>query len=72
VRWARTARHLASSGLRVVAVMIDPESFGGAPGAALIAAELEVAGLTPIVIRRGANWAELFDRARPRVTKWIE
>lgn len=67
VRWARTARHLASSGLRVVAVLVDPESFGGVPGVAKVAAELEVGGITPIVIERGSDWVGKFDRARVRV-----
>jgi uncharacterized protein (DUF58 family) len=66
VRWARTARHLASTGLRVVSVLIEAESFGGPPGAAHVAAELEVAGLTPIIVRRGANWVDLLERTRMR------
>jgi uncharacterized protein (DUF58 family) len=71
-RWARVARHLSSSGLRVVAVLIDPESFGGYTGTAQIVAELEVGGLTPIVVRRGANWVDSFDRSQPRVAHWSE
>ena len=72
VRWARTARHLSSSGLRVVAVLVDPELFGGEPGAAQIAAELEVSGITPLIVRRGASWVDVFDRSQPRVTKWVD
>jgi uncharacterized protein (DUF58 family) len=71
-RWARVARHLSSSGLRVVAVLIDPESFGGYSGTAQTVAELEIGGLTPIVVRRGANWVDLFDRSQPRVARWSE
>ncbi len=70
VRWARVARHLGASGLRVVAVLVDPQGFGGVPGVSDVAAELAVAGITPIVIERGSNWVELFDRARPRTVKW--
>ena len=72
VRWARTARHLATTGLRVVAVLIDPETFGGEPGAGQVAAELSVAGITPLVVTRGSNWVELFERARPRVGSWTD
>ncbi len=69
-RWARTARHLASSGLRVVAVLVDAHSFGGDPGAVEVAAELSVAGITPITVRREASWVDLFDRAQPRSAHW--
>ncbi|MGH2594197.1 MAG: hypothetical protein ACRDGG_11865, partial [Anaerolineae bacterium] len=72
VRWARTARHLASSGLRVVAVLVDPESFGGETGATQIVAELEVSGITTLIARRGASWVDVFDRPQPRVTKWVD
>lgn len=72
VRWARVARHLAASGLRVVAVLVDPESFGGDAGIAQVAAELEVSGIIPLVVRRGANWAETFERSQTRVAHWKE
>lgn len=71
-RWARTARHLASSGLRVVAILIDPGSFGGDPGAPYVIAELELAGIAPLLIKRGANWVELFERAQLRPIRWME
>jgi hypothetical protein len=71
VRWARTARHLATTGLRVVPVLVDPQGFGGDAGAAQIAAELEVAGVKPVIIQRGANWVSLFDRAQPVAGRWI-
>jgi len=66
-RWARTVRHLTSTGLRVVAIIIDSESFGGKAGTAQVVAELEVAGITPIVIRRGSNWAEQFERVQTKI-----
>lgn len=71
VRWARTARHLATTGLRVVPVLVDPQGFGGDAGAAQIAAELEVAGVKPVIIERGANWVDMFDRAQPVAGRWI-
>ena len=71
LRWARTARHLSSTGLRVVPVLVDPQGFGGDGGAAQIAAELEVAGVRPVIIQRGANWVDMFDRAQPAAGRWL-
>ena len=70
VRWARTARHLSNSGLRVVAVLVDPHGFGGVPGIEKIVAELEVAGIISIVVERGSDWVDKFDRARTRALRW--
>jgi uncharacterized protein (DUF58 family) len=72
VRWARAARHLASTGLRVVPVMIDPGTFGGDPGSDQIAAELAVAGINPLIVQRESNWVELFERARARSARWSD
>ena len=71
VRWARTARHLSTTGLRVVPVLIDPQGFGGDSGAAQVLAELEVAGIKPVLVQRGSNWVDVFDRAPPAVGRWI-
>lgn len=72
VRWARTARHLASTGLRVVAVVIDPKTFGGELGSTQVAAELTVAGITPLLVQRGSNWVDLFDRATSQTVRWAD
>jgi len=71
VRWARTARHLSTTGLRVVPVLIDPQGFGGDSGAAQVLAELEVAGIKPVLVQRGSNWVDVFDRAPPAIGRWI-
>ena len=64
------ARHLSTSGLRVVAVLVDPESFGGDAGIAQVAAELEVSGIIPLLVRRGGNWADIFERSAARAPSW--
>ena len=70
VRWARVARHLSASGLRVVAVLVDPESFGGDAGIAQVAAELEVSGILPLLIRRSGSWVDIFERSAARAPTW--
>jgi uncharacterized protein (DUF58 family) len=62
IGWARTARHLARSGLRMAAVIIDAESFGGRPATLETVTELETAGIRPVIVRHEADWMRQFDR----------
>lgn len=43
--WASTARQLSRRGLRVVSILVDPESFGGRHSAAPLASVLEASNL---------------------------
>jgi uncharacterized protein (DUF58 family) len=51
--WATAAQQLARRGLRVVTVLIDPESFGGARSAAPLAMMLQAGGTGAYIVRNG-------------------
>jgi hypothetical protein len=53
--WAVAARQLTRRGLRLVTVLIDPESFGGRRSSAKLAALLQSSGMMAYLIRRGDN-----------------
>ncbi len=53
--WAVAARQLSRRGLRLVTVLIDPESFGGRRSSAKLAALLQSSGMMAYLIRRGDN-----------------
>ncbi len=52
LQWAKIARHLDRAGLQVVAILIDPEPFGGHSGIADVSAQLIQGGIPSYVIRR--------------------
>lgn len=64
VRWVRTARYLARSGLRVAAVLVDPQTFGGTQGIDEVVAELETSAILPVVVRHGLDWLAAFNHTR--------
>jgi uncharacterized protein (DUF58 family) len=51
--WAMAARQLARRGLRVVTVLVEPESFGGNRSAAPLAALLQAYGMVVYLVQRG-------------------
>lgn len=51
--WAITAQHIVRSGLRVVAILIDAESFGGPAGSAPMIGALAEAGAVTRLLRLG-------------------
>lgn len=51
--WAMAARQLARRGLRVVTVLVEPESFGGNRSAAPLAALLQAYGMVVYMIQCG-------------------
>ncbi len=51
--WATAAQQLARRGLRVVTVLIDPESFGGTRSAAPLVTMLQSAGTGAYLVRNG-------------------
>lgn len=64
--WVPAARQLARRGLRIVTVLIDPESFGGRHAAAPLASLLEANEMGAYVVRNGDNLAEALGRAGSR------
>ena len=53
--WALAARQVARRGLRIVSVLVNPESFGGRQSAAPLAALLQAGGMGAYVVNRGDN-----------------
>jgi uncharacterized protein (DUF58 family) len=53
--WALAARQVARRGLRIVSVLVNPESFGGRFSAAPLAALLQAGGMGAYVVNRGDN-----------------
>lgn len=53
VEWATSARQLARRGLRVVSVLVDPESFGSQHSAAPLAELLRASDITTYVVKYG-------------------
>jgi uncharacterized protein (DUF58 family) len=51
--WVAASRHLERRGLRVIAVLIAPDSFGGEKGMEEVMAELVAAGTTTYIVREG-------------------
>jgi len=64
-RWATAARHLDRSGLNVVAVLVDPQSFGGLPGMGAVAAQFTVSAIPNYVIRKGDLLEDVLGKAVP-------
>jgi uncharacterized protein (DUF58 family) len=53
--WALAARQIARRGLRMVSVLVNPESFGGRQSAAPLAALLQAGGMGAYVVNSGDN-----------------
>jgi uncharacterized protein (DUF58 family) len=51
--WATSAHRLLRRGVRVIAVLVDPESFGGRPGMRQLASRLGIANIPTHVVRKG-------------------
>jgi uncharacterized protein (DUF58 family) len=53
--WASTARQLSRRGLRIVTILVDPESFGGRHSAAPLASVLEASNLLTYFVQCDDN-----------------
>jgi uncharacterized protein (DUF58 family) len=62
VSWALAVQQMTRSGLRVVAIVVDPESFGSPQTAAPVIAALAEAGAVVRVLRRGQSLAEAVEQ----------
>jgi uncharacterized protein (DUF58 family) len=56
--WISASRHLEQRGLRVIAVLIAPDSFGGEEGMEEVMAELTARGTPTYIVREGDDLAE--------------
>jgi len=56
--WVAASRHLEKRGLRVIAVLVAPDSFGGEWGMEAVTAELAAGGTPTHVVREGKDLAE--------------
>ncbi len=62
---AIASRHLEQRGLRVIAVLIAPDSFGGEWGMEEVTAELAASGAPTYIVKEGDDLAEaLSQKAR--------
>jgi uncharacterized protein (DUF58 family) len=64
-RWAVVARHLDRSGLQVVSVLVDPQSFGGPPGIGAVAGQFAMSAIPAYVIRKDDVMEEVLGKAVP-------
>jgi uncharacterized protein (DUF58 family) len=55
--WGEVAHRLAYRGVRVIAVLVDSESFGGRPGIRRVAANLAAINVPTYIVRRGDDLA---------------
>lgn len=62
--WVTAAHRLMRRGLRVIAVLIDPESFGGRPGTHGAAARLGAMGIPTYMVGRGEDLRLALSRPR--------
>ena len=62
--WATTVRQLARRGLRVVTVLVDPESFGGRRSAMPLATLLEASGLAVYYVKNGDDITAVLSKTK--------
>lgn len=62
VNWALSVQQMTRSGLRVVAIVVDSESFGGQQPAAPLIGALAEAGAVVRVLRRGHTLADAIEQ----------
>jgi uncharacterized protein (DUF58 family) len=62
--WVTAAHRLVRRGLRVIAVLIDSETFGGRPGTQMISSHLAAVKIPTYIIQRGDDLR--FALSRPR------
>jgi uncharacterized protein (DUF58 family) len=62
--WIAAARDLMRRGVRIVAVVVDPGSFGGEGDASAAIAELQMSRIPAYLVRNGDNLAQALSRQR--------
>jgi len=59
--WVEAALYLSNRGIRVFAVLLDAESFGGHVGSSQLKNRLLAAGIPAVLVREGGSLAEALD-----------
>lgn len=62
--WVAAARDLVRRGVRIVAIVIDPKSFGGPKESAHILAELQASRIPAYLVRSGDDLAQALSQQR--------
>jgi uncharacterized protein (DUF58 family) len=62
--WLGAAQRLVRRGLRVIAVLVDPETFGGRPGMRVIASRLAMTGIPAYVVKKDDDLTAALGRVR--------
>jgi uncharacterized protein (DUF58 family) len=65
-RWLTTAQQLTRRGLRLVSVMVDPESFGGRRSSAPLASMLQASGMVTYLVNSGDNLTQVLSAVKTR------
>jgi uncharacterized protein (DUF58 family) len=69
-QWVAAARDVRRRGVTIIAVVVDPATFGGPDGAEDVMAELQASRIQAYLVRNGDNLSESLSRqlsfARPR------
>jgi uncharacterized protein (DUF58 family) len=60
--WIAAAREVNQRGIRVVAVLVEPHSFGGARSNTQLATELSISGIPVYLVREGDDLAQALAR----------
>lgn len=60
--WTHIARHLDRSGLQVVAILIDPQSFGGRAGMVDASAQLTLGGILSYIIHKDDSLVDVLSK----------
>jgi uncharacterized protein (DUF58 family) len=60
--WIAAARDIIRRGVRVIAVLVDPETFGGPEGAMTSISELQASRIPAYLVRNGDNMAQSLSR----------
>ncbi len=67
--WISAARDVNQRGVRVIAILIDPESFGQPRSNRKLTAELAISGIPAYLVREGDDLAEALARPYARAIK---
>ena len=68
--WLTAARQLTRRGLRVVAVMVDPQSFGGRRSAAPMASLLQASNIVTYLVNCGDNLEVALSSGRVKASSY--